>query len=240
MRICAVDDDRGLLDNLVGMCRDYAKSRSIDLTVDAFTQGPALLEAWEPQVYSLVFVDIYMEPMDGVTLARELRRRQQDLCIVFLTTSGDFMPEAFSVHAFHYIQKPYSREQLFSVLDDARRILPQREGRLDIMCGGHLEHLRIGEVVSAVSDAHYLQICTLGGSYRTRMTLSDFLQAVSEQPSFLQINKGIVINMDYVEAIDGQSCLMENGARYPIKVRDRVALERQIRAHIFGSLRDRQ
>ena len=240
MRICAVDDDRGLLDNLVGMCRDYAKSRSMDLTVDAFTQGPALLEAWEPQAYSLVFVDVYMEPMDGVTLARELRRRQQNLCIVFLTASGDFMPEAFFVHAFHYIQKPYSREQLFSVLDDARRILPQREGRLDIMCGGHLEHLRISEIVFAVSDAHYLQICTLNGSYRTRMTLSDFLQAVSEQPSFLQINKGIIINMDYVEAIDGQSCLMENGTRHPIKVRDRVALERRIRAHIFGSLRNRQ
>lgn len=240
MRICAVDDDRGLLDNLVGMCRDYAKSRSMDLTVDAFTQGPALLEVWEPQVYTLIFVDVYMEPMDGITLARELRRRQQNLCIVFLTASGDFMPEAFSVHAFHYIQKPYSREQLFSVLDDARRILPQREGQLDIMCGGHLEHLRISEVIFAVSDAHYLQICTMSGSYRTRMTLSDFLQAVSEQPSFLQINKGIIINMDYVETIDGQSCLMENGTRHPIKVRDRVALERRIRAHIFGSLRNRQ
>ena len=67
MRICAVDDDRGLLDNLVGMCRDYAKSRSMDLTADAFTQGPALLEAWEPQAYSLVFVDVYMEAMGSRT-----------------------------------------------------------------------------------------------------------------------------------------------------------------------------
>lgn len=241
MRIAAVDDDQGLLDNLMGICRDYGKKRSLDLTIDAFTQGPALLEAWEPQTYGLAFLDIYMEPMDGIRLAQELRRRQRDLCIIFLTTSGDFMPDAFSVHAFHYIQKPFSRVQLFSVLDDAMRILPQREGRLDIMCGGKLEHLRIGEVVSAVSDAHYLQISTLAGAvYRARMTLTEFLEAVSEQPAFLQINKGIVINMDYVDAVDAQSCLMENGTRHPIKVRDRVQIERRIRAHIFDKLRDSQ
>lgn len=241
MRIAAVDDDRDLLASLVSICRDYAKSRSIDLTVDAFSQGPGLLEAWEPQTYRLVFLDVYMEPMDGVRLARELRRRQRDLCIIFLTTSGDFMPDAFAVHAFHYIQKPYSREQIFSVLDDAMRVLPQQEGRLDIMCGGSLEHLRVGEIVSAVSDAHYLQISTVSGAlYRTRMTMAEFLQALSGQPAFLQINKGIVINMDYVDAVDPQSCLMVTGARHPIKVRDRVQIERQIRAYIFDRLRDSQ
>lgn len=241
MRIAAVDDDRILLDHLISICQDYAKSRSIALTVDGFSQGPALLEAWAPRTYSLVFVDVYMEPMDGVQLAQELRRRQQDLCIIFLTTSGDFMPDAFALHAFHYIQKPYSKAQIFSVLDDAIRVLPRQEGQLDIMCGGSLEHLRVGEIVSAVSDAHYLQIATISGAqYRTRMTMAEFLTALSEQPAFLRINKGIVINMDYVEAVESLSCRMVTGARHPIKVRDRVQIERQIQAHIFGRLRDSQ
>lgn len=241
MRIAAVDDDRTPLAELQALCRDYAQARSRPITLDLFTQGGDLLKVWTPRTYSLVFVDIYMEPMDGIRLARELRQRQRDLCIVFLTTSGDFMPEAFSLHAFHYIQKPYTREQLFSVLDDALRILPRQENRLDIMCGGHLEHLCTGDIVSAVSDAHYLQISTLDGKqYRTRMTLSDFLEAVTEHPSFLQINKGIVINMDFVSSVDGQSCCMETGTRHPIKVRDRVQIERQIRSYIFGKLRDQQ
>ena len=241
MRIAAVDDDGMLLDRLANLCGDFAAARSLELSVDTFESGGALLKSWEPQAYGLVFVDIYMEPMNGITLAQELRRRQNDLCIVFLTTSGDFMPEAFSVHAFQYIQKPYSREQLFDVLDDALRILPRKEGRLDIMCGGTLEHLRIAEIISAVSDAHYLRIDTINGEvYRTRMTLTDFLIAVDEEPAFLQINKGIVINMDYVDTVDAQSCLMETGARYPIKVRDRIQIERQIRAYIFGKLRSGQ
>ena len=46
--------------------------------------------------------------------------------------------------------------------------------------------------------------------------------------------------MDYVDAVDAQSCLMENGTRHPIKVRDRVQIERRIRAHIFDKLRDSQ
>lgn len=241
MRIAAVDDDRDLLERLAAICRDYAKARSLNLAVDTFSQGPALLEAWEPQTYSLVFVDVYMEPMDGIQLARELRRRQQNLCIIFLTTSGDFMPDAFAVHAFHYLQKPYSKVQIFSVLDDAMGVLPRQEGRLDIMCSGRLEHLRVGEIVSAVSDAHYLQISTVSGSlYRTRMTLTEFLEDLSDQPAFLQINKGIVINMDYVDAVDAQSCRMVTGARHPIKVRDRVQIERRVRSYIFGQLRDSQ
>ena len=49
----------------------------------------------------------------------KLREKDRDIIIVFVTTSPDFMMQAFSVHAFHYITKPYKAEQIYKVLDDA-------------------------------------------------------------------------------------------------------------------------
>lgn len=57
-----------------------------------------------------------MEKMNGIAVAEKLREKDRDILIVFVTTSPDFMMQAFSVHAFHYITKPYKAEQIYKVL----------------------------------------------------------------------------------------------------------------------------
>ena len=59
----------------------------------------------------LVFMDIHMDPLDGLETARLLREKCMTVFLVFMTAGEDQYPAAFSVRAFDYIQKPVEEAQ---------------------------------------------------------------------------------------------------------------------------------
>ncbi len=67
-----------------------------------------------------------MNGMDGVSAAKKLRENNGACLLIFLTSCGERMPEAFSCHAFEYIIKPFTPERVGNVLRDAFARLPIR------------------------------------------------------------------------------------------------------------------
>ena len=161
-----------------------------------------------------------MSPINGIEIAEELRKISKDILIVFVTTSSDFMMQAFSVHAFHYIIKPYMPEQIYKVLDEAAFYIKDKAKFIRIVC----------DRKSVVS----------GMTYRTRMTMNEFLKLTDNGERFIPVNRGVVLNADYIERIDGALCIMGNGTRFSIKVREKSIIEKRVRDHMFKKLRENQ
>ena len=94
---------------------------------------------------------------------------------------------------------------------------------------------------SAVTDAHYVDIGLLDNSVvRSRMTIQDFLHLTAGEPGFIAVNKGIVLNADYITGFEDNCCVTENGGRFPVRVRDRVKIEQAARDYHFGKIRSYQ
>ena len=114
MRIAVCDDEekfrlqeKNLIDKLCG---------SMDVVVDAFSDGKKLLERFDATAYNLVFLDIEMPVMDGITLAKEIRKRSEDTKIVFLTGHVEYAIEGYEVNALRYLTKPVAEDKLRDVL----------------------------------------------------------------------------------------------------------------------------
>ena len=60
-----------------------------------------------------------MGAMDGVELAKRLRKTNDTVQIVFITGYSDYIAEGYEVAALHYLMKPVKEDKLFSVLDRA-------------------------------------------------------------------------------------------------------------------------
>ena len=76
--------------------------------VFTFTDGESFLKDWENNTYDLILLDIYMDEMLGVDVARKVRETDLDVRIVFCTTSNEFASESYEVGANYYLQKPVS------------------------------------------------------------------------------------------------------------------------------------
>jgi DNA-binding LytR/AlgR family response regulator len=89
--------------------------------IKTYTNGEFLVSDFlsENSSADILFLDIYMPVMDGMTIAQEIRRQYSDIKIIFLSSSNEFYQQAYEVFAFNYILKPFETERLYQVLERA-------------------------------------------------------------------------------------------------------------------------
>lgn len=241
MRIALVDDEQKYLDEMAELIRDFGAQRCCQMETVPFRNGEAFLEAFEDGGFSVVFMDIYMDGMDGVTAAQKMRSIDSRCILVFLTSSRDFMPDAFSCHAFEYITKPFSPQRIFQVLTDILEVLPPLQKYIEVISDRKTVRIFLYEIASVITDAHYLDIALTGGeTLHCRMTMPEFVELTDRDSRFLPVNKGIIVNAEYILEFENNCCIMENGVKFPIRVRDRLKIEQAARDYHFKKIRERQ
>ena len=241
MKIALVDDEQKYLDEMAELIRDFGAQHCCRIETVPFLNGEAFLEAFEDGGFSAVFMDIYMDGMDGVATAQKIRGTDSKCVLVFLTSSMDFMPDAFSCHAFEYITKPFSRQRIFQVLTDMLEVIPPMQKYIEVINDRKTVRLFLYEIASVVTDAHYLDISLTGGeTLHCRMTMPEFVNLTGGDSRFLAVNKGIMVNADCILEFTDNCCVLENGAKLPIRVRDRLKIEQAARDYNFRKIRERQ
>ena len=241
MKIALVDDEQKYLDEIAELVREFGAKCCCQMETVPFLSAEAFLEAFEEGGFGAVFMDIYMDGMDGVAAALKLRDIDSRCILVFLTSSTDFMPDAFSCHAFEYITKPFSPQRIFRVLSDILTVMPPLEKYIEVVNARKTVRIFLYEIASVITDAHYLDITLTGGeTLHCRMTMPKFVELTGQDPRFLPVNKGITVNAEYILEFENNCCVMENGARFPIRVRDRLQIEQAARDYHFEKIRKRQ
>lgn len=241
MKIALVDDEQNCLNEMMQLCHDFGIRHRCQIEAVPFLNGETFLEAFENGGFSAVFMDIYMNGMDGVAAALKMRGLDHRCVLVFLTSSMEFMPDAFSCHAFEYITKPFSPQRIFNVLTDILEVLPPPQKYIEVISDRKTVQIFLDEVASVATDAHYLDInLTDGEKLRCRMTMAEFMELIDNDSRFLPVNKGITVNAEYILDFEDNCCVLENGTKFPIRVRDRLKIEQAARDYNFEKIRERQ
>jgi DNA-binding response OmpR family regulator len=107
-KILLAEDDN----NLGVLLRNYLIAKKYDATL--CINGRVALESFQKNVYNICLIDIMMPEMDGLILAKEIRKINQNIPIIFLTARNqkEDIIEGFITGADDYITKPFSMEEL--------------------------------------------------------------------------------------------------------------------------------
>lgn len=241
MKIALVDDDQNCLNEMAMFCHDFSIQNCCQIETVLFSGGKAFLEALDSTSFSVVFMDVYMNEIDGILTALKMREKDQNCILIFLTSSMEFMPDAFSCHAFEYIVKPFSRQRITAVLLDVLKVLPLSSKYMEISSNRKTIPVFFHHIISVITDAHYLNIQLADNTIlRSRMTISEFMEKARGDSRFILINKGIILNADYILDFEDHCCILENGERFPIRVRSRQKTEQAVRNYHFEKIRNRQ
>lgn len=239
-----MDDEKLFLGEMESLCQQYSKSRDIHIELSCFSGGKEFISSignTPPQRFSMVFLDIYMDDIDGIAAAKALRKVDPECLLVFLTSSRDFMPEAFSFHAFDYISKPISQERLEQVLDDAARLIPASHRYMELVSERKTHQVFLKDIVYAVTDGHYLNITLTDGMVmRQRMTAAEFLARTDGDDRFFLANRGIILNVGHIVSFEDGCCIMQGGAALPMRVKEARLVEQAVMNRSFETIRRRQ
>ena len=189
----------------------------------SFASAEAFLEA-APEV-KMAFLDICMDGMNGIELARRLRGLDERLLIIFVSTSSEFAFDAFPVHPFDYLIKPYPYARLEHVVREAIRVLDVGDRRIPIRVARDVLNVPVANIVSAVSQGHRVVVTLAGGEpVQSIMTFSEMEQLLNKEERFLPVNRGVLVNMDYARALTGDTLTMLDGSAFALRTKSRADL----------------
>ena len=242
MKIACVDDNQEILQQMEILLERFGVEKGVSIDSVFYDNTAEFLAEAQQEQFNIVFMDIYFDGQDmtGIEAARRLRRKDSQCMIIFLTSSSDHMPEAFAVHAFSYILKDSLDNQMEAVLDDAIKVLPM-EKKLSVRQGSQELRIPHQRIICAYTDGHYLNIRMQGGEpLRVRMTFHQLLSQLDQEDCFLQINKGVLVNMDHIKSIDDGDCGMIDGTWLPVRHKNRNAIIATWRTYQFNKIREEQ
>lgn len=207
------------------------------LVCDHYKSGDAFLAAFPSKEYQVVFLDICMEGTNGIETARILRRADPDLLLVFVTSSPEYVWDAFPVHPFDYLLKPYREEKLFQLADELRRVLFRAEPELEVRIARQQVHLPLRKIQYAMAQNHYVRIVSDDGECRAVSTFSQVEQLLRAQENFIVCNRGVILNMDKVLRLDSDCFEMLDGTCLPVRQKDKNTLFAQFTQYQFRHMR---
>ena len=163
--------------------------------------------------------------MNGIEAAKRVRNRSARCLIVFLTSSKEYAFDAFPIHPFDYLVKPYSLTQLDHVLSGAIRLMEENEQQVEIRLPRQTIRLPHGQIAAVASHGHTLDIFTVSGAcLKSSQTFAELESALQSDERFLPCNRGVLVNMDEALKLDSDSILLTSGMRFPLRQRNRLDL----------------
>lgn len=228
--IAVVDDIAADRYHLITDIRTWLREndRTGDMIVRGFPNGISFLHnGGLSGRMAIVFLDICMDTLNGIETAERLRGGLSDSLIVFVTTAREYALAAYPVHPFDYLIKPYDLKRLDQVLSDAFRLLNSKVEIVEIRVPHGAIHLRVDQIESAVAAGHSVALCLRDGtSVVSNAPFSEIAGQLAAYPCFLLVNRGVLINMDFVYQLLGDSVVLQSESVFPLRVRGRSDLIR--------------
>lgn len=196
MKIGIVDDNQTDQDYLKEIIENWTIAENTSLDIQCFKNGQDFLQAYEKNKFILVFMDIYMEEMTGIDVVREVRKNDEKLLFVFLTTSKEHIFEATPLHIFDYIPKPYSKQRLIYVLNEMKKYIPNLDKTIEFNSGKQHIILNIADIMYFLANNNFTVFKMKDTEEKYRIPFSKITEMVDER--FLLCIRGSMINMDYI------------------------------------------
>lgn len=210
MYIAICDDEKTTHDGVKSLLLKYMAQKtspqSMSCNIKRFFDGEGLVDACRNnEHYDLIFLDVFMGDMDGISTARAIRALGLKTPIVFLTTSRDFAVESYQVSAFSYMLKPVTQAGFFAVMDKfSEQYRPVR------ICVGNL-FFSVSDLVYAESADKRVELHFLDGTAQAVKAKFDELTSILNFPNLLHCHRCYIINLDHVKRVcDGYFLTVTN------------------------------
>lgn len=235
MKIAFVDNDSTDMTSLLSLLIPQLKENFSSITYDKYTSGEGFLSKFYLGKYDFVFLDIFMNELTGIDVAKEIRQLDNNVQIIFSTSSNDFASESYMVEAFYYLVKPFTEENVnnlvrkissvdftfmqFITLKNGQRIFPR-----NIIYTEYSNH----KITIHQKDKTDVGI---------RMSQSQWEDIICEFPYIVSCFKGIVVNLYEVTKKEDNYFCMSNSENIPISRRKIKEISNLYSDFLFKKLR---
>jgi DNA-binding LytR/AlgR family response regulator len=214
IRIAICDDEKEQITYLKKITGKWARDGGVRFCIHEFENAEAFLFDWDKNAFDILLLDIQMGVRDGLSLAREIRKTDERLIIIFITGYDEFMGMGYDVHALHYLMKPVAEEKLSDVLNRACRMLSTAPQMVVLDAVGGTVRLKADDIIYAEMFSHYAAVRTKTETVRVKIKMNDLLALLGE--GFFRCHRSYIIGLAHAEGVTRTEIRLSGGISIPL------------------------
>jgi two-component system LytT family response regulator len=203
MNCLIIDDEQPSRQEL----RFFIENHSDIEIVDEFEDSIEALNFFKKeQEVDVIFLDINMPNLDGMSMANILCNFKKKPLIVFVTAYKEYAHDAFKVEAFDYLLKPYSEERIINLLkkleDKNKSIISQnQDSKITLSDGEKIIVLKKDDIICVKAQERKTEVFFNKESFVSNKKISEMEKELCEN-YFFRTHRSYIINLDKVKEID--------------------------------------
>lgn len=215
IKIIICDDEKPFQNILQNCIEKYCSEREVEFSIKCFDSGASLIKDMSGIAeYDIVFLDINMEETDGIEVAREIRRFNPDIFIVFVTAYIKYSLEGYKVNAIRYILKDNEENLNDSVRECLNTIFKKMNYKEPVEQFDFVEgtrNINIEKIIYIESVLHKL-IFHLADENETAYTMYETLNNIEKRMNnylFVRIHQSFLVNLRHIRRVNDNSIKMK-------------------------------
>lgn len=213
--IAICDDVSIITDNMETFLNRYSQDIGEEVRVFKFNSGDALLEDYKSN-YDILFLDIRMPGLSGIETAERIRKKDDKVSIIFLTSLLNRAVDGYQVQALNYIIKPMNYKRLKIELDHWRSKIRDREEPFIVINNDSGSYKILLKSISYVETFNRnLLVHTENGNIVSYRKLRDVEREILSY-GFARCHSSFIVNLLYVEKIEKMDIQLFTEERIPV------------------------
>ena len=166
--------------------------------------------------FDIIFLDIDLDNISGINVALFINRLRHKNLIIFISSKNELVFESLSVQPFQFIRKSNLEEDTALAFSLLSAYYKENKSVITINFHGRKTSIKVSDIIYIESDRHITNIITVDSDFSYRCTMKQLLSTINST-SFVQIQKSITVNFDFVREIDGKNnVVLNNGNIFTI------------------------
>ncbi len=236
MKIALCEDNKQDVLLFKNFCELYCRNNQKQIEIAHFPSGEDFLEEFRAEKYDAIFLDIYMNKLTGIETARKIREVDEDVKIIFTTTSSEHYGDGFAVEATHYLIKPLTEEKIEQAMHRLRNLFKENEVMLSLSSGTKIVEIPQSSIICIETIRNGIEVHCKNEVFAVRTSLSNAIEQLTDS-CFLQSHRFSVINLNEVVSISEDDFIMSNGKHILIRKANKKEIEQEYHKFQIRNLR---
>lgn len=211
--IAICDDSASDREYVAALCQEWARAREEEVHTTPFTSAEEFLFRLGEESFDILLLDIEMGNMNGVSMARELRKVNDAIQIVFITGFSEYIAEGYEVAALHYLLKPVGKEKLFSVLDRAAAATVRSGRNLTLELPSETVRVPLRQIRYVDVRSNYVTVHAKE-SYTLKASLGSIEKRLDN--SFYRLGRSAIVGLRFVARVTKTDVYLRDGTVLPL------------------------
>ena len=216
IRIALCDDSTEFLTQIKTAIDQWANT-SFNMLSDTFTDGDELLQAHFLYPYDIILLDMVMPLVNGIEVAKEIRSKDKNVKIIFLSSTSDYAFEAYSVKASNYLLKSYTPNQIIESIEELIQQIQLTSRSIHVSSAGVMHRIQLSEIETVeAQNKHVLFNLKNGEKLLSNEPLYVHEKILLSDNEFFKCHRSYIVNLCQISSYTNKEITMMSGNKLPI------------------------